>query len=122
MTVEDLLSRYEPKVAETARAVRRLLLEALPGVGEEVDPAAGVIGYGYEPGYKGLICTLILSKKGVKLGFYKGAQLPDPQRLLTGAGKVHRYVEIEAPVLEEEALGALLAAAAAAYRARSRGG
>jgi hypothetical protein len=122
MNVEDMLSRYEPKTADMARTARRLLLDALPGVGEEADPAAGVIGYGYEPGYKGLICTLILSKKGVKLGFYRGAQLPDPHQLLQGAGKVHRYVEIGAPAPEERALGALIVAAATAYRARSQKG
>ena len=122
MNVEDMLSRYEPRVADKARAVRQLLLDALPGIGEEVDPTAGVIGYGYEQGYKGLVCTLILSKKGVKLGFYKGAQLPDPHQLLTGAGKVHRYVEIGTPAVDERALGALIAAAATAYRARSQSG
>jgi hypothetical protein len=42
-----------------------------------------------------MICTIILSKKGIKLGFYKGAELPDPKKLLTGSGEVHRYVEIK---------------------------
>ena len=53
-----------------------------------------MIGYSYGAGYKDLICTIILSKKGIKLGFYRGGELPDPKKLLTGSGKVHRYVEI----------------------------
>ena len=54
-----------------------LVLSALPQVEETIDPSAGVIGYGYGPGYKGLICTLILSQAGVKLGVTDGATLPD---------------------------------------------
>ena len=41
-----------------------------------------------------MVCTIIPSKKGVKLGFYRGIDLPDPAKLLTGSGKVHRHVEI----------------------------
>jgi hypothetical protein len=118
-TVEDMLSRGEPNVADIARAARRRILAALPGADEEADPAAGVIGYGYGPGYKGLVCTLILSKGGVKLGFYKGAELPDPQRLLMGTGKVHRYVEMRtSDGVGDRGIDALIAAAATACRAR----
>ncbi len=47
------------------------------------------------PDTRQLVCTIIPSKKGIKLGFYKGSELPDPKKLLTGSGKVHRYVEIK---------------------------
>jgi hypothetical protein len=32
------------------------------------------------------------SKVGVELGVVRGAELPDPSRLLEGNGKVHRYI------------------------------
>jgi len=122
MGVEVLLARCEPKVAAVAEAVRRRLLVLLPGVVEEADLAANVVGYGYGGGYSNLICTLILSKKGVKLGFYRGASLPDPHGLLEGSGKVHRYVEIAAPERAEDGtLEQLILAAAAAYRDRTGG-
>ena len=74
--------------------MRQFLLKDLKGITEQPDAKANVIGYSYGAGYKDLICTIIFSKKGIKLGFYKGAELPDPKKLLTGSGKVHRYVEI----------------------------
>lgn len=119
MDVDALLARYDGSIAAIARAVRQTLVAQLPGITEEPDATANVIGYGYGSGYKGLICTLILSKKGVKLGFYKGAALPDPHHLLQGSGKVHRYVEIGSPEAAEDArLAELIQAAADAYRSR----
>ena len=119
---DAMLARCEAGVAAIAGAIRRRLLALLPGVEEEADPAANVIGYGYGAGYSNLICTLILSKKGVKLGFYRGATLPDPDRLLEGSGKVHRYVEIASPNSAEDGkLEQLILAAAAAYRERTGG-
>jgi len=55
-----------------------------------------VVGYGYGPGYKGPVCTLILSKTGVKLGLPYAAALSDPDGLLEGTGKVHRFVQLRA--------------------------
>lgn len=119
MDVDTLLARYDGSVAAVARAVRQILLAQLPSITEEPDATANVIGYGYESGYKGLICTLILSKKGVKVGFYKGAALPDPHHLLQGSGKVHRYVEIGSPeAAQDTRLAELIQTAADAYRTR----
>jgi hypothetical protein len=53
-----------------------------------------MIAYSYGQEYAEMICTIIPSKKGVKLGFYKGIDLPDPDKLLEGAGKISRYIEI----------------------------
>ena len=95
------------------------LLSALPGIIEMPDAPANIIGYGYGPGYKHMICTIIPSKKSIKLGFYKGSELPDPQYLLTGAGKVHRYVEIKsADLINSPAIQALITVAVAAYKQR----
>ena len=88
----DLLSRYPANVQEVAHGLRELIRKAAPGVNEMVDAPARVIGYGHGDGYKGMVCTIILSKKEVKLGIVGGASLPDPNGLLEGAGKKHRYV------------------------------
>ena len=94
MNVENILSQDEGEVAATASLLRQFLLTHLKGVTEQPDARAKVIGYSYGSGYKDLICTVMMSKKGIKLGFYKGSELPDPDHLLSGSGKVHRYVQI----------------------------
>jgi hypothetical protein len=95
MTVTDILSKYDEKTATLASELRSFLLTVLPGIQEMPDNSSPLIGYGYGTGYKDLISTILISKAGVKLGFYKGTELPDPRKLLTGTGKVHRYVEIK---------------------------
>lgn len=117
--MDGLLAAYPDAVRELAGAARKALAKALPGAAENVDLPARMLSYSYEPGYKGLVCTLIMSKTGVKLGIARGAELPDPARLLQGAGKVHRHVQLRSPAdLERPELKRLLAAALAAFRSR----
>jgi len=118
--LDDLLARCPASVQALAKSARTFLLKALPGAEESIDESAPVIGYGYGPGYKGLICTLLVSKSGVKLGLAHGAKLPDPERLLEGAGKVHKFVHIRtAADLRKASLTQLVKAASASARARS---
>ena len=118
--VDELLARYPDPVRKIASAARTFLKQALPDIAESVDEGAKLLGYSYGPGYKGLVCTLILSQKEVKLGIFRGTELPDPKRLMTGAGKVHRHVPLRSAAdLEQPGLKALLAAALAAWKARN---
>lgn len=118
ITADALLDNYDAGVKELATHVRSFILERLPGCLEIPDPAAGLIGYAYGRGYSNVICTLLLSKKGVKLGIWKGAQLPDPHQLLAGKGKLHRYVEIKTRAdFAHPGLAELLAAALQRYNA-----
>jgi hypothetical protein len=113
MTPETILSQYEAELAALGSRLRKFLLKHLPGIIEQPDAKANLIGYSYGPGYKDLICTIMISKKGVKLGFYKSGELSDPQHLLTGSGKVHKYVEIKSGQdISNPALLALLKQAA----------
>ena len=105
---------------EIAAAARDLLKSSLPDIDESADVAAKLVAYGYGPGYKNAVCTLILSRKEVKLGVVYGASLPDPQKLMTGAGKVHRHVPLRSPAdVRRPGMTALLQAALEAQRARS---
>ena len=116
----ELLASYPPAVQALALKARRLILKVLPGAEETVDASAPVLGYGYGAGYRGMVCTLILSKSGVKLGLVRGAELPDPSRLLEGSGRVHRYIRVEtASDLEREGVRPLLTAAREAWRKRN---
>jgi len=119
MTIEDILSRFDEKVATLALQLRKFLLKELKGAVEIPDNSANIIGYGYGTGYKDLICTILLSKQGVKLGLNRGSELPDPKKLLTGTGKVHRYVEIKTEMdIHNLALKKLLDDALKAYQQR----
>lgn len=118
---EQKLARYPPEVQAVARKTRAIVLAVLPEVQQAIDPSAPVIGYGYGPGYKGLICTVILSQAGVKLGITDSATLPDPLKLLRGSGKKHRYVPITtAADLRQRGVQELLQAADARWRDRNR--
>lgn len=113
------LAAYPPAVARLALATRARVLAALPGVEETLDRPARMLAYSYGPGYAGMVCTLIPSQKGVKLGLYRGAELADPDGLLEGAGKVHRHVRILADDRHRPAaIARLLAAARAAWKRR----
>lgn len=43
---------------------------------------------------RGLFCYLQTTKNHVSLGFYHGASLADPHRLLQGAGKDMRHIKL----------------------------
>jgi hypothetical protein len=118
--VEELLMLYPSEVQDLALAARELIHELVPGASELVDASARVIGYGYGPGYKDTICTLILSQRGVKIGVARGTELPDPNGLLQGSGKVHRHVPIlELADLRQPGLKSLLEAGVTAWKQRS---
>jgi hypothetical protein len=114
-----LLARYPPGVQALAAASAGLIRRLVPAVEEHADPAAAIIAYSRGPGYAGMICTLILSRSGVKLGLVRGSELDDPHRLLEGRGKVHRYIPLKAVAdLQQPGVSELIAAGYAAWRAR----
>jgi len=78
------------------------------------------MGYGFGAGYSNLICTIIMSKSGVKLGLVGGAPLADPKKLLAGTGQVHRFVQLTAPSdARRPAVKALLKAGVAAWKMKA---
>src|SRR5688500_17579680 len=120
MEWDDLLGAYGTDVQEIALAARRLIVAAIPNTVETVDAKAKVVGYGFGKGYADMICTIILSKSGVKLGLVGGARLPDPEQLLEGTGRVHRYVKLaQASDLSKPAVKALLASGVAVWQKKS---
>jgi hypothetical protein len=120
MSIDELLAGYPEQVSSTAEAARTLLRDALPNIEERVDESAKLIGFSYGPGYKGVVCTLILSKTGVKLGIFRGAELPDPKKLMRGEGKVHRHVQLRTPAdVDMPGLKPLLKVALNAWKARA---
>ena len=119
-SVEEVLKSYPSDVQALAGKARHLLLKLLPGVKESADSAIPLLSYAYGPGYRGMVCTLILSKSGVKLGIVRGAELADPKGLLEGSGKVHKYVQLrKASDLNRPGVKGLVKAAHAAWQQRN---
>jgi hypothetical protein len=119
--ITEFLLGYDDKVSSLAIPLHELLLKSLPNIQEQLDLPARIIGYGYSNKYSDSICVIIPSKKGLKLGFNRGSELPDQKKLLGGSGKVHRYAEIKSSAdIKSPALKKLLADALKAYKARTK--
>src|SRR5215475_8775306 len=110
--IEQFLTPYSPMVQALALKLRTLIREVMPDAIEQLDPPAHLIGYGLDRTYKGLICGITLHTAHINLMFARGTELPDPNRLLVGAGKRARHINIrQAAEIENPAVGALLMAA-----------
>ena len=115
-----LIGLYEPEIQRLIHAARSTLSIVFRGATESSDSRAHLLGYSYGPGYKGTVATLILSKKGVKIGIPYGSSLPDPAHLLAGEGKVHRHVAIKDPAeLKTPEVRTLLEGALKAWKIRT---
>jgi hypothetical protein len=104
---------------ETLARMRGLILEAVPGMTEELKWNVPVWSHG------GIVCTGETYKQVVKLTFARGASLPDPSRLFNSSleGKTRRAIDIrEGEKVDARAFKALVKAAAArnAQPARKR--
>ncbi|ARC57010.1 hypothetical protein AS850_07970 [Frondihabitans sp. 762G35] len=96
---------------ETLARVRALILRSVPGVVEEWKWRGVPVWYS-----DGMLCTGEAYRASIKLTFAKGASLDDPAGLFTSSldGNVRRAVDLlEGQELDEEALVALVRAAAA---------
>ncbi len=110
---EGLLKTTGPQVAALARQTKTLIQAIMPEVVEVVWPKQKISGYGVGPKKMSeQFCYIALFKERINLGFYYGADLPDPENLLEGSGKTLRHIKISQPTqLENPAVRALMAAA-----------
>jgi hypothetical protein len=115
-SVEEFFSHFDKHVFELAMKLREVILSNLPGISEVIDIPAKMVAYSYGQKYSELICIIIPSKKGVKLGFNRGKDLPDPNGLLEGTGKISRYIVIkEEEQIKSKVLKKLLQDALSVY-------
>src|SRR5436309_1567513 len=90
----DYLAAYDPHVSSLALALREIVLEEAPEAIESVAKGYAVaISFSFtgKPMKDGFYHIVTYSRY-VNLGFNRGAQLPDPARILTGTGKSIRHV------------------------------
>ncbi len=88
--VDELLADHPDDVADTARTVRAAVLAAQPQLVERVRRGWHSINY-RDPG-AGFVCAVFPTRESVQLVFERGADLPDPDGLLTGSGKQVRML------------------------------
>ena len=109
----QILQTANPQVQELARAARSVIEQIMPDVVEVVWPKQNIAGYGVGPKKMSeQFCYIALLKERINLGFYYGADLPDPTHLLEGSGKLLRHIKItQLEQLEDPALRQLMQAA-----------
>ncbi len=113
---EEFFAAYSNEVMSLALQLRKVLLKQLPFIIEQIDMPAKMMAYCYGQKYVDLICVIIPSKKGLKLGFNRGVELPDPEKLLEGTGKISRYINIKSDaIIHSAALKKMLADAFELY-------
>ncbi|MDQ3929964.1 MAG: DUF1801 domain-containing protein [Chloroflexota bacterium] len=113
MTVEEFLAPSTPTVRELAMRTQELVRSMLPpGAYEGVHPGRNSIIYGTSGKMTDWVCYIAPFKSRINLGFFRGAELPDPEGLLEGTGKLLRHVKIgQVEEIERPAIKALLVAA-----------
>jgi hypothetical protein len=119
-TLDDLLQSRSQAVRDLFMKVREMVREELPDVTEQVAPTQNNAMYGSGQGMKrvegrtvGQVCYIAPFNTHVNLGFFNGAELPDPDGLLEGTGKLLRHVKIRSEAdLERPSVRALVRAAA----------
>ena len=90
-----MVQRVSPGMLEVALASRALIYDVFASVVEVVWPDQGNAGFGTGPKkMTEQFCWIAPAGKHVGLGFYRGADLPDPAGLLEGTGKRMRHVNL----------------------------
>jgi hypothetical protein len=112
-TFEDAVAKAGDRARELAYQLRKLVVAVMPDVVEVPWPRMRMASYGVGPKKKSEhFCYISAQKDDVNLGFYYGAELPDPEGLLQGTGKRLRHVKIREPkAIRGRALRRLLEAA-----------
>ncbi len=94
----EMVSGFPDPIPELAIACRSFLFEVFPRAVEVVWPQQRTAGYGTGPKkMTEQFCWLAPYPKHVVFGFYYGTELPDPEGLLEGTGRLMRHVKIRRP-------------------------
>ena len=110
---EVIVADASPPVRDLARRTRALIRKVLPDVVEVPWPRQKTVGFGVGPQKMSEhFCYVAVLPDRVNLGFNYGSELPDPEGLLQGTGRLFRHAKIASPRdLENPALRRLLEAA-----------
>jgi hypothetical protein len=88
------LEAYDRPIADLALALREIILEEAPGASESIYQVYTVaIWFGFSAKMKDMFCYIATNARHVNLGFPRGAEMPDPNHVLEGAGKTMRHIK-----------------------------
>jgi hypothetical protein len=91
----DLLKSYDRGIQELALSLRQLVLEEMAPCCESIYELYIVaLHYGPTHRMKDGICYIGVMKSHINLGFLRGNELADSQRILEGTGKQMRHIKI----------------------------
>jgi hypothetical protein len=94
-TFDEAIFGSSEQVEQISRQLRELIIEIYPDVVEVPWPNQKIIGYGVGPKKMSEhFCYIGAHSEHVNLGFYYGADLPDPEGLLEGTGKKLRHIKV----------------------------
>ena len=117
--LRGLITKFAPTHQRLIGATRRWLRKRLPTAHEVVYEYSGFFVVSCSPnehGYEGVF-AIRASADGVRLYFNRGKGLPDPEKLLQGAGSQTRWIHLEgASTLVRPAVGCLFDEALARNR------
>jgi hypothetical protein len=114
--LQGFIDRFEPAIADLARACRDRLRRRFPAAFELVYDNYNALAIGYAPSQKTSDCmvSLALYPRNARLFFYWGAELADPGGRLSGTGNQVRSIQLTGPeVFDDPQVRALLDAAEA---------
>ena len=122
-TFVELLEGVEPNLAAIARRLRAMIRAVDVNAVETVRLGDHAATYSIGPKKMTDGYAYIMPMRGyINLGFYQGAQLSDPKRLLEGTGKSLRHVKIRSLAeANRPPVRALVAMALASRRRGARG-
>ena len=113
------LSAYNPQITDLALATRALVLGEAPGAVELIYDAYNAVasGYSFTGRPSDSFIHIAAYANWVNLGFNRGSQLDDPDRLLKGTGNWVRHIRIshvtdlQSPAIRELVCAAIAGAA-----------
>ena len=108
MELAEFSEHHPPEVSARFEKARNALLERFTALLEEPDVPSKIFVYRIAPVNAGVVFTLIPSRRGLKLGVYRGRELPNASGLFQGSGKVHATIQLSENSLHDQALLDLL--------------
>jgi hypothetical protein len=92
------LSSFDLSVGELALALREMVLEEAPAAIEKLLRVyALVFWYSLTGKMSDAFVQVVVYAKGVNLMFNRGAELPDPDGVLVGEGRIIRHIKVRRP-------------------------
>src|SRR5262245_34612187 len=111
-TFDLYLADQPAKNQRLIRAIRRFVNDTAPGLIESVKWGNGCWLKGAEP-----VVYVYSDKEWVQLGFFRGASLKDPKKLLEGKGEYVRHIKVRKTTdIDPKTFGTLVRQAVRASR------